>query len=142
MLTAAGEAALAGLVALERASGEATGALPLSVVATRARVAAPRLAKAFQALTKARILEARRGPGGGYALARPADAITILDVASAVNGSSREESCVLEGVACDDDAPCLLCEMRSRQSGALTTEMSALTIADLSRRGRAGRRAT
>jgi Rrf2 family protein len=44
------------------------------------------LAKQLQALSKAGILNATRGPSGGYRLARPADAITLRDIVQAVEG--------------------------------------------------------
>jgi Rrf2 family protein len=43
-------------------------------------------AKALQALSAAGIVASSRGHAGGYALARPADEITMLDVVDAVDG--------------------------------------------------------
>jgi len=43
-------------------------------------------AKAVQALSAAGIVTSARGKVGGYALARPADAVTMLDVVDAVDG--------------------------------------------------------
>jgi Rrf2 family protein len=44
------------------------------------------LAKQLQALSKAGILSATRGPSGGYRLARPTDKITLRDIVLAVEG--------------------------------------------------------
>lgn len=44
------------------------------------------LAKQLQALSKAGILSAMRGPSGGYRLARPTDKITLRDIVVAVEG--------------------------------------------------------
>ena len=44
------------------------------------------LAKQLQALSKAGILSATRGPSGGYRLARPAGKITLRDIVQAVEG--------------------------------------------------------
>lgn len=44
------------------------------------------LAKQLQALSKAGILSATRGPSGGYRLARPTDEITLRDIVLAVEG--------------------------------------------------------
>ncbi len=44
------------------------------------------LLKIMQQLVKARILQSKRGPRGGFSLARPATKITMLDVVEAVEG--------------------------------------------------------
>jgi Rrf2 family protein len=44
------------------------------------------LAKQLQALSKAGILTATRGPAGGYRLARPTDRVTLRDIVQAVEG--------------------------------------------------------
>ena len=43
-------------------------------------------------LAKARILQSDRGPSGGYALARPANKITLLEVFEAVQGQLGDGS--------------------------------------------------
>ena len=44
------------------------------------------LLKIMQQLVKARILASKRGPGGGYSLARPANKISLLELVEAVEG--------------------------------------------------------
>ena len=44
------------------------------------------LFKVLQKLTKANIIRSKRGPGGGFSLTRPAEAITILEILEAVDG--------------------------------------------------------
>jgi Rrf2 family protein len=46
----------------------------------------PRLLKP---LVSARVLLSRKGPGGGYRLARPAGKITVLEIVEAVDGPVR-----------------------------------------------------
>lgn len=45
------------------------------------------LQKIMQQLVRARILQSKRGPRGGFSLARPATKITMLDVVEAVEGT-------------------------------------------------------
>ena len=45
------------------------------------------LFKILQQLVRARILQSKRGPRGGFSLARPATKITMLDVVEAVEGT-------------------------------------------------------
>lgn len=44
------------------------------------------LMKIMQQLVKARILASKRGPGGGFSLARPANKISLLELVEAVEG--------------------------------------------------------
>jgi Rrf2 family protein len=48
------------------------------------------LEQILQDLRRAKLVEARRGPRGGYALARPAAEITLADVLRAVRGPLEE----------------------------------------------------
>lgn len=50
-------------------------------------------AKHLQALARASILTSVPGPGGGYRLARPPEAITVLDVVEAVEGAGATFRC-------------------------------------------------
>jgi len=45
------------------------------------------LLRIMQQLVRARILRSKRGPRGGFSLARPATKITMLDIIEAVEGS-------------------------------------------------------
>jgi Rrf2 family protein len=47
------------------------------------------LRKILESLVSAGLLRSARGPGGGYALARPAPRITLLEVVEAVDGALR-----------------------------------------------------
>ncbi|RPI82399.1 MAG: Rrf2 family transcriptional regulator [Planctomycetaceae bacterium] len=49
----------------------------------------------LQSLASAHLVESRSGPGGGYSLARSAEAITILDVVNAVSPLERIRHCPL-----------------------------------------------
>ena len=48
------------------------------------------LEQIFQRLRRARLVNGKRGPGGGYALARPASDIDLREVVEAVEGSLTE----------------------------------------------------
>lgn len=53
------------------------------------------LAKIVQTLTRRGLLTSQKGPGGGVALARPAEEITLLQVLEAINGLDLTWRCVL-----------------------------------------------
>lgn len=54
------------------------------------------LAKVMQTLVDAELVTSQRGLGGGFALARPADRISVLDVVNAVDPLVRIRSCPLK----------------------------------------------
>lgn len=51
------------------------------------------LAKHLQRLSGAGLVTARRGPGGGYALSRPPNEISLLELVRAVEGEGRAFRC-------------------------------------------------
>lgn len=53
------------------------------------------LAKVLQSLAQAELISGRRGVGGGYRLARPADQISLLDVVNAIDPVKRIDGCPL-----------------------------------------------
>ncbi len=53
------------------------------------------LSKVMRDLRRARLVEAQRGPNGGFVLSRSADAISVLDVVNAVDPIKRITSCPL-----------------------------------------------
>jgi Rrf2 family iron-sulfur cluster assembly transcriptional regulator len=67
--------------------GQAAGA---KEIADRQRVPLRFLEQILQDLRKAGIVEARRGPRGGYALARPPGKISLAEVLHAVRGPLEE----------------------------------------------------
>lgn len=64
------------------------------------------LAQALAALVRAGVLVGQAGPHGGYRLARPAEAVSIYDVAVAIDGHPEAQRCVLHETECSGEAPC------------------------------------
>lgn len=79
-----------------------TGAL-----AEQTRLPAPTVQKVVSKLTRAGLLRAVRGAGGGLRLARPAAAITLADIVEAVEGPIALTSCI-EGSSCAVHDNCTL----------------------------------
>jgi Rrf2 family protein len=93
------------------------------------------LAKIFRQLVERGILISAKGPGGGFALARPAHDITLLQVVDAVDGGSQVEGCVVGLAKCNDHMPCpqhdLFKPIRQRLRNYLATTTLADTAASL-----------
>ena len=90
------------------------------------------MAKIFRHLVEARVLDSAKGPGGGFALARPAAEISILDIVEAVDGSSRTSGCVVGLVRCDDNMPCPQHDLFKPLRHRLKTYLATTTLADTS----------
>ncbi|HEX5273038.1 MAG TPA: Rrf2 family transcriptional regulator [Gemmataceae bacterium] len=89
-LTRSSAYALAAMAALARQGGGSL--VPSHALAAQAAQVPDRfLLKLLLPLVSAGILRSTRGPGGGYRLARPAAAISVLDVIQAVDGPVRAE---------------------------------------------------
>ena len=66
------------------------------------------LAKLLQSLARAGIVASVKGPGGGFALARSPETITLHDVVNCIDGNVDFNRCAVGLVDCVDDAPCPL----------------------------------
>jgi Rrf2 family protein len=74
----------------------------VSGVAALYRIPEGALAKVFQQLVRAGLAVGTRGIGGGYRLARPASAITVLDVMHVFERPRPARGCLLH----DQPTPC------------------------------------
>ncbi len=77
-------------------------------IAREEKLPAPVLGKVLQELVRKGLLESRRGPGGGFRLARRAELITLRDVVAAIDGLDHFLECAVGLERCADDAPCPL----------------------------------
>ena len=68
------------------AYGAARSPVQVRVIGERQRIPERFLEQIFQRLRKAELVRGKRGPGGGYVLARPASEITLRDILEAVDG--------------------------------------------------------
>jgi Rrf2 family protein len=64
------------------------------------------LEKVIRDLMRRGLVRARRGPGGGYQLARPADTISFRDIIEAVEGPITLNVCVDGSAACNLQPSC------------------------------------
>jgi Rrf2 family transcriptional regulator, iron-sulfur cluster assembly transcription factor len=62
--------------------------------------------KIFQTLVRAEILVSAKGRGGGFALKRPPEEITLRSIVTAIDGSHRITRCILGFNECNDEQPC------------------------------------
>jgi Rrf2 family protein len=60
--------------------------IQVRVIGERQAIPPRYLEQIFQRLRRAKIVQGKRGPGGGYTLARPASRITLCDIVEAIEG--------------------------------------------------------
>ncbi len=56
--------------------------------------------KVLQQLVRAGLLQSKRGPGGGYALARPAREVVLMGVYRVFEGPMRNDGCLFSEPVC------------------------------------------
>ncbi|OIQ54806.1 RrF2 family transcriptional regulator [Neomoorella thermoacetica] len=77
------------------------------MIASREDIPMRFLLKIMRSLVQAGIVQSYRGVSGGFALARPAREITLLDVVEAVEGPVSVNRCLLDPEYCNKHgAPC------------------------------------
>jgi len=88
------------------------------------------LSKVLQRLSRAGIIAGRRGPGGGFRLARPPRSVTLLRVYEAVDGPLPLSGCLVGVPRCPADS-CPLQSLLATTVRALADGLSRMSIADL-----------
>ena len=92
-------------VMLELAQGEPVECMPLPVIAQRQGISEKYLESILAVLSKAGLLDAVRGKGGGYRLSKPAKEYTAFEVLSLTEGTLAPVTCLERGQhACRSDA--------------------------------------
>jgi len=81
------------------------------------------------------LVRSRRGRGGGYALAKPADAITFGQVVRIMDGPLAPLSCVSVNYYrkcddCKDEETCAIRKVMRRVRDAIANELDGTTLAD------------
>lgn len=114
---------------------KADGPLPAASTAGHLDVSPAHLSKVLQALARAGLLEARRGPNGGYALARPSTEIRLLDIYEALEGPLRQDGCLFTKPVCRR-SHCALGDVVSEVRRQVFEYLRGTTLADAAKEGR------
>lgn len=89
------------------------------------------LPQILASLVKQGLLVATAGPDGGYALARPPQDITLLEVVEGAEGPIIADQCLLQGGPCDWEHICPVHHSWSRAQSALALQLKRTTFKDL-----------
>lgn len=100
------------------------------VIGERQAIPARYLEQIFQRLRRARLVTGKRGPGGGYVLARPAAEITLRDVVEAIEGRTDRWFTEAGG---SEAAPCRPAFLWPRLAGGFAARLAEITIESVCR---------
>jgi Rrf2 family protein len=117
------------------------GRMSAAEVARRQNISSAFLGKIVGSLARAGILTTRRGVGGGIALARTPDALTLLEVVEAVQGPLAINQCLTHPESCDRVSNCYVAPIWHKAQDDLRAALS-VSIADVIANGDAKEVAT
>ena len=102
-------------------------------------VGAPRnyLGKLLQQLALSGLLESQKGYGGGFRLAKPADQITLYDIAEPIDHVSKWNGCFLGKPSCSHNSPCATHEKWTAIRNMYLRFLKETTIEEIAQKSKA-----
>ena len=103
-------------------------------IAKRQGVPRKFLEKIFRDLLRKGLIKSKRGSCGGYALARPPEAISFYQVIEALEGPIAVNACLDERLSCDQLPRCTMVGVWTEVQRKVVEIFKQTTIADLPQR--------
>ena len=101
-------------------------------IAAATHIPQPMVSKILKALARGGVLASTRGAKGGYGLARPADAISVADVITALEGPIALTSCIEDAPGCCDiEALCPARANWQRINDAIRRALEGISVAEM-----------
>ncbi|MBZ0188969.1 MAG: Rrf2 family transcriptional regulator [Candidatus Obscuribacterales bacterium] len=127
MISQTAEYALRAIVFLAMNTGSA---FTTQQIAETTKVPSAYLSKVLKSLVRAGLLQSRRGLGGGFVLAKPAEEMNILQVLNAVDPIQRIRTCPL-GLKAYGTVLCALHKRLDDATAIIEKSFADTTIAEL-----------
>ena len=128
-ITRAGEYGVLGLLHLARQGAERM--VMIDEVSREEKIPKSFLAKIFQSLGKAGLVRSYRGAGGGFALVRKPEEITVLQIIEAIEGKIAFQRCLQEVPDCEHMDGCALCGLFEQAQDRVKEVFARTSLADL-----------
>ncbi len=123
-------------VLLDVALHQESGPVTLGDISKRQGISQKYLWQVVNPLKGAGLLHATRGARGGYALARSADAVTVRDVVTILEGPISVAACVGAPETCERRTACTTSEAWAEIERKLNEAMQGITLTALIRRSK------
>jgi Rrf2 family protein len=100
-------------------------------ISAHEKIPGPFLGKIFQTLVRAGLLKSSKGPGGGFALAKDPETISLYDIYRAIDGTTYLDACAVGLARCSDEVPCPLHERWKPIRERIRNYLEATSLADM-----------
>ena len=127
-LTTKGRFAVTAMVDL--AMRHTRGPVTLAAISERQHISLSYLEQLFGKLRRHKLVSSVRGPGGGYNLARAAEAITVADIVTAVDEPLDATQCGGKE-NCKDDKRCMTHDLWATLNEKMYEYLSSVSLGDL-----------
>lgn len=122
-----------GTVVLTYLARERTRPCAVSEIAGAIQVAAPTVSKILKQLVREGLVVSQRGAKGGYALARPPEDISVVEVIDALEGRVGLTECGSEPGLCTVESQCSIRSNWQRINGAVRDALAGVSLAEMAR---------
>lgn len=109
------------------------GYIPLQTIAKRQGISEKYLESILAVLSKAGLLDAVRGKGGGYRLSKPAKEYTAFEILSLTEGTLAPVTCLERGQQCENAVNCRTLPLWQGLDQVIAAYLCSYTLADLTR---------
>jgi Rrf2 family iron-sulfur cluster assembly transcriptional regulator len=121
---------------IDLALRDGDGPVTLAEISERQKISLSYLEQLFGKLRRGALVASTRGPGGGYRLAKPADAVSVADIIVAVDEPIDATSCGgMEN--CKDDGKCLTHDLWTALNERIFEYLRGVTLGQLVEQQRA-----
>jgi len=107
------------------------GVVNLSTIAERQQISLPYLEQLFLKMRRAGLVASFRGPGGGYALKRGPERISIAEIMRAVDEPVKMTRCGPEDLGCIGDGRCLTHDLWDALGRQIVNFLDRVTLGDV-----------
>ncbi len=105
--------------------------IAIDEIAENTEIPKPYLSKILQNLCRGGILLSRRGTGGGFALSRPADQISLREIVEIIEGKIYIVNCLLTPSQCGKAEDCAISPIWVGVQDFILEIIASITIGDI-----------